>query len=213
MGKKKNKKSSGNGSNEQWAVIKVGSFRLSFPQPRLPLLLGADNLSAQNTIYPARVPLCVPGIVGTFSVAAGALAASQPIDTTLIQSFSTRFATLFREYCIVGATIELRQNVGANPTGIAKFWVDEDSNATPTAAQANSRATIDIPILSTPVGKVYKIMWKPLDYLDLDWEDVGTNTQPAFLKAFTSTATGVSVTTTASFSYNVILSVDFRGYI
>lgn len=192
-----------------------GGFRLSFPIPRLPRILGsASKLSAASTIYPAMVQLDVPISVVAFSVATGALASNYSISTGSIAAFATRFASLFREYCIVGCRFEVRISVTANASGILAVWIDEDSNATPTAAQAANRARLDVGLVANPVDRVYRIDWKPLDYLDLDWTDGGTNTTPAFLKLYTDVANfGTTATTTAQVLVTGTVALCFRGYV
>jgi len=213
MSKKNKNKSSKD--NNMWADIRIGAFRLSFPKPRLPVMLGATRrLTATNTIYPAYVPLDAVFAPFNLSVAAGALANSQVLDTTTIVSFATRFGSLFREYCIVGARIEIRVNGTTVPQGLVRVWIDEDSAAAPTGPQAQSRGALDIPLTSSPGGMVYTIDWMPYDLLDLDWTDVGTNVTSAWLKSFAGAAyTGTAATTTATLSYSGSIALAFRGYI
>lgn len=213
--KRNGKKNSQPGQGENtWGALRLGQFRLSFPQPRLPRLLGATSrLNASNTIYPAKIDLDVPFAAFNETVAAGSVAASGALDLTTVTNWSTRFASLFREYCIVGARVEVRLCVSTTAQGVVKIWIDEDSAAAPTANQANSRATLDVAIVANPDGRVYTMDWKPLDYLDLDWTDTGTTVTSAYLKAFGSTATGLAAGTTAIMTVTGTLAVCFRGYV
>jgi len=178
------------------------------------MLGSTSKLIATNTIYPAYVPLDAVVAPFNLNVAAGAIANSQVIDTTVIAAFATRFASLFREYCIVGARIEIRLNAATNSQGLVRVWIDEDSAAVPTGVQAQSRAALDIAIVSSPPDKVYMIEWKPYDLLDLDWTDVGTNVTSAWMKTYANNAfTGTAVTTTAQLAISGTIALAFRGYI
>lgn len=217
--KKKNKKQSAQNSGGGSRMVDVrgpGGFRLSFPVPRLPAILGsARSLSADNTIYPPMLRLDAPITPQPLTITAGALAVSVAVTNAIIQAWSTRFAALFREYCIVGARLEIRQiNATTLPQGVLLAYIDEDSSANPTFSSSANRARLDMALVSNPVDRVYMLNWKPLDYLDLDWTSVGTNTTPAFLKLYTDTANcGTAATTALQIMVTGTLALCFRGYV
>lgn len=193
-----------------------GGFRLSFPIPRLPSFLGnTKSLSAGNTVYPPMLRLDAPVDPVAFTITAGALAVTVAVTNTLIHAWSTRFASLFREYCVVGARLEIRQvNATTLPQGVLLAYIDEDSAANPTFAEAANRARLDIALVSNPIDKVHVANWMPLDYLDLDWTDGATATTPAFLKLYTDTANcGTASTTALQIMVTGTLALCFRGYV
>lgn len=210
-GKRKQKKSDG----EQWGNVRLGQFRLSFPQPRLPQFLGSTkSLAPRNAIYPANVGLDVPFTPNPVAITAGSVTVNQNLDLSQINAFASRFASLFREYCIVGARVEIRLNVmSASAQGVVKAWIDEDSAAAPTLSNALNRATLDIALVGAPIDKVYVINWKPLDYLDLDWTDTGTTFTPAFLKLYGTTSTGLAAASAGQLIVTGTLAFCFRGYV
>jgi hypothetical protein len=161
------------------------------------------------------VKLDVPISAQALAIAAGTVAAVAPLSNTLIPAWATRFQTLFREYCIVGASLEVRQiNATTLPQGVACAFIDEDSAAAPTAATTLNRARLDMGIVSSPVDRVYRITWKPLDYLDLDWVDGATAFIPAWFKFYTDSANfGTAATTSCQFMLTGTLALCFRGYV
>jgi len=195
-----------------WGQIRLGSFRAEFPQPRIPRLLGAAvRLPSGISVYPS-VNLDVPIIPLAVNVAAGALAAVNPMDTTAMNAFAARFGVVFNEYAIVGANLEVRVTDVTNPAGIAAVFLDEESNATPTSAQALNRPRLDILLNQQTTPQPYRISWVPRDLLDLDYVPTGTNFTPVFLKTFASSATGTTGSTTAQILITGSLALCFRGY-
>lgn len=209
-GKKKN---GGNGGKGPWGQIRLGSFKAEFPQPRIPRLIGSDTaLSARDSVYPPRVKLDVPLSFVVQTIAAGALAAVIPIDTTAVTNW-VEFAALFKEYAIVGARLELRPNAMATTSGYSAAYLDETSNAAPTASSTLQNARVDM--LNAPVFRPggYHITWTPRDILDLDYVATGTNFTPVYLKLFTDVANfGSNVATTGQWIITGSVAFEFRGY-
>jgi hypothetical protein len=217
MGKKSQNKRKGNKSKKQQMVTISGPWgsKLSFPVPRIPIKIGsADKLSSANSIYPHKVNLDVPIAPFQANIVDGAIAFSQNVDITLVSSFSTRFATLFREYAIVGARFEIRLLNTAVPGGVLKVFLDEKSSGAPGAATAEQNPGLDILNINTESPSRYLIEWKPSDLLDLDWVLTATTYQPVYLKFytdagnfFTNAGSAAQVTITGS------LALTFRGYL
>jgi len=198
---------------QAWGDVRLGSFNMSFPKPRIPRLLGAAvSLPAGSSVYP-RIKLDVPITAQSVSIAAGAAATSIALDTTLINNFSTRFATLFREYCVVGAALELRICDVTNPCGIAAAYIDEKSGASPTANEAENRARLDMMVVQMTTVKPYRLNWCTDDYLDLQWSASGVNTTDAWAKIFaSSSSTGTTSSTAGVVLITGTLAFEFRGY-
>lgn len=176
-------------------------------------MLGSDrDLTVGNAVYP-YVLLDVPIGPQAAAIAAGALAASVALDTALIPGWATRFASLFREYAIVGASIEVRLNNVATTSGLVAAFLDEQSSAAPVAADMQDRPKLDMTCGPLFVPRAYRIKWKPRDLLDLDFVATGTNFTPVWLKLFASVAnTYTNAATTGQVLVTGTLAFVFRGY-
>lgn len=186
---------------------------MEFPQPRIPRLLGSDrDLPAQLSVYP-RVKLDIPIAPQVATLTAGAVAASVSLDTTLVANWATRFASLFREYAIVGAALELRPNNIAVTAGLIAAFIDEETATAPTQSDMQDRPKLDMTCGPLFVPRAYRIQWSPRDILDLDFVSTGTNFTPAWLKVFSSVAaTYTTNTTTGQVLITGTLALEFRGY-
>lgn len=194
--------------------------RMHLPVGRLPRhSLVYDNLSAKVSVYP-RIDLDVPISAGVVSVVSGNLSSVVTLGTpSNVGGWSTRFQTLFDEYCIVGFRIGIRQlNAPATASanaGYVQAALDEKSSNAPTQAGMNAVPRVEIPILSTLTAEspIHWIQWKATDYTDLDWTPTTSTTTPIFLKLYSNTAsTGTSTTTGASFEVFGSYAIAFRGY-
>ncbi len=196
-----------------WGSIRLGGFSAQFPQPRIPRLLGSDrDLPAGNSVYP-KVRIDVPIAPQVATLVSGAVAAVVALDTSLIANWSTRFASLFKEYAIVGAALELRPNNIAVTAGIVAAFLDEKSNAAPSQADMQDRPKLDMTCGPLFVPRAYRIKWMPGDLLDLDYTSSATNYTPVWLKIFSSVAaTYTTATTTGQILVTGTLALEFRGY-
>jgi hypothetical protein len=163
------------------------------------------------------VKLDVPIETQVVAIAAGEVAAVVPLDLTQVNAFSTRFATLFREYAIVGAALEIRPAINSAVTtygGLCQCFIDEESNSAPIFNTASNRPRLDVSCQNLTEVEPYKIQWTPRDYLDLDFVAVATTFTPAWLKLWCDTAsTGSNAGLSGSFIVTGTLAFDFRGYI
>jgi len=216
MGKRKGKRGKKNngGGNGQWGSIQLGGFRAQFPQPRLPFRLGADTkLPTVLSVYP-RVRLDVPIITMFAALASGAMAATFGLDISRIQGWSSRFATLFREYAIVGARLEIRPQNVSPASGLIAAFLDEESGAAPISTDALNRPRLDMIAGPITVPKAYHLDWKPADILDLDYVAVATVFTPVWVKLYTDNANfGTSVGMTGQVLITGTLAFEFRGYL
>jgi hypothetical protein len=198
-----------------WGQIRLGGFRAEFPQPRIPRLLGAAaTLGNSISVYPNGVQLDVPITQQNLAIVAGALAAVVPLDLSIVNAFAARFGAVFKEYAIVGAKLELRPNNMAVTAGVTGAYIDENSNAAPTAGTTMNVPRLDM--LNAPLFEVKPrlITWTPRDFIDLDYVPIATTFTPAWLKVFTDVANfGSTVTTTGQWVITGSLAFSFRGYI
>jgi hypothetical protein len=208
--KKKDQVASG-----QMISVRSGRFLLEMPVPRLPRWLGTPNLSASNSVYP-RVDLDVPIACTNVSFTAGSLAEVFSIDNTAIPNFATRFGATFKEFAIVGARLELRLTSATTPQGVLLAYIDELSNASPTATSVDY-AHAEVPVVGSVVdstGSIHKISWMAKSYADLTWDPIGTAGTVAYLKIFGNVAnTGLNAATAGALMITGAYSVCFRGYI
>jgi len=211
---RKGKKKHG-GASADTITVRAGRFKLDMPMPRLPKWIGTPNLGANVSVYP-RLNLDVPIAVGVVSVAAGAVAVVSNIDSSLIPNFATRFGATFKEFAIVGARFELRVVNTANAAGMVLTYIDENSNAAPTATAINYPHA-EIPLTSTSAddrGSLHRVEWVARSYADLTWDAIGTSGIVGYLKTFASNAiTGTGATTTATIMLTGAYSLCFRGFI
>jgi len=197
-----------------WGQIQLGGFRAEFPQPRIPRLLGSDrDLTNRNSVYPT-VLLDVPITPQSGNIVAGAIASSVALDTTIIPAWATRFQTLFREYAICGASLEIRLNNVSTTSGLVLAWMEESSSAAPVFADGVDKPRVDMTCGPLFVPRAYHIKWSPRDILDLDYSAVSTNFTPAWLKVFCNVAnTFTAAGTTGQVLITGTLALTFRGYV
>ncbi len=192
-----------------------GGFRMDFPIPRLPRWIGTPNLRSSNAIYP-RVNLDIPIAPAPVIMAAGALAGVINIDTSIVRAWATRFATLFKEFAIVGARFEIRLTSAGTPSGLVLFYIDENSAAAPTNA-ALDYAHAEVPIVNQQVdttGSLHVVEWQAKSYEDLTWDPTSAAGLVAYLKVFASVAdTGTLAGTSANFMITGSIACCFRGYV
>ena len=164
-------------------------------------------------MYP-RVKLDVPirNLIGTIS--AGGVAGSFPLDLTAVQNWAARFGSLFREYAICGARLEVRVQGVSPAQGIVVAYIDEQSAASPTAAEALQRPRLDMIAGPLTVPKSYHLDWTPRDILDLDYVSTATTFTPAWVKIYTDVASfGASAGMTGQVLITGSLALEFRGYL
>lgn len=204
----------GGGGGNAWGMINLGGFRASFPRPSLPFRLGADTRLPQNlSVYPV-VKLDVPIIPFQATIAAGATSLSVAIDPNAVFAFSTRFASLFREYAILGARLELRPQNISPAGGVCAAFLDEQVAAAPTGPQAVNRPRLDMTLAPLTVPKAYHLDWTPRDLLDLDYVSTATTFTPVWLKIYTDTPNFFTpASTTGQILVTGTIAFQFRGYV
>lgn len=188
---------------------------MDMPWPRLPKWIGTPNLRANQAVYP-RIDLDVNMAPQELAVAAGAIASVLNIDTTLLPNWSTRFASVFKEFAIVGARFELRVNNVTAPQGTVLAFIDEEAAAAPTATAVNY-AHAEVPMVGSSVdstGSIHVVEWVARSYADLTWDLTSTAGTVGYLKVFGNQAnTGLAAATAASISVVGTFAIAFRGYV
>ena len=199
------------------ALVIAGPWgtRLSVPRSCLPFLVGSDkNLSAGLSVYPVIHGLSVPIKPFKFQMTAGAVAQQLAISTTMLQDFATRLGATFDEYCITGASFEVRyMSTGGNQQGLVYAYLDEKDSTTPTAANAQNSPRLDITCANEALPIRHRIDWLPADYVDLDWTSTASLTTPCYVKVFASVADTLTSSDLAGFIYFTgALTIDVRGW-
>ncbi len=129
------------------------------------------------------------------------------LDHDILQ-LSTALFDVFEEYRCVGADVAVEMFSSVNP-GILKFWIDENTSATPTSTAALQAVGRSVNMSS--VDKIHKLSWRPSDPTDLGYS-VSTNVNPAYLKFYTDNAFfGAPIVVTAVACATVTLHLQFRG--
>jgi hypothetical protein len=214
----RSRKSKSGNQNRPVLDVSGAMSRMGLPIPRLPFLIGsAQNLSADQSVYPKLVSLDFPIIPQFVTIATGACANSQAVDANALTELATDFYALFQEYCVVGVTIELRCNATATPQGLYLAYIDEKSSTAPLASEALSRPHVEGSVSNTESPSKHILSWKARDYLDLQWSSTasasGSPAIPCYFKIFASTsATGTSASTGAQIMVTGAISLCFRGY-
>jgi len=190
------------------------------PVGRVPRLIGsATNLRANNTVYPRMVKWDVPITPTFYTMTAGNLAVSLPIQFSTLagSTFQGQALALFSEYCLVGFRFELRINATANPSGLIIVTVDEKVATAPTDS-VFATPHLELICTNTESPSRHMISWRAKDYLDLDWTSTSSGADvPCWLKLFGSTAaapagTGTTGTTTCQVCITGSLAMCFRGF-
>jgi hypothetical protein len=203
----KMKRQNKSGKSKKQMVVQI---RGSLPRHQS----GSDNLNVRSSVQP-KYTFDIPLAPTQFTVATGAIATSTALNTAIIPSFASRFATLFQEYRILGVTLTIRQTTtpaGGGNSGVTCFFIDEKSATAPTAAVTLDRPRIEASNLADTSDKVHLIKWVANDLLDLDFTATGTAYTPMWYKVYTDVANfGCNATTTLGWIVSGIVRVELRG--
>jgi hypothetical protein len=163
--------------------------------------------------YPRQVVMeCwLPGIPTKFTttVTTGLIAGTIAVNSNQVQSFATRFGSTFVEYRVVRARFRVRLFSSTNP-GVLQFWIDDQSTATPTLAEAQERATL---IESASATDNYPMLkWVNSDIGDLQYLAIGTPRTSATFKVYSNNANfGSSIVATDYLEVEPEFQFQFRG--
>jgi len=186
------------------------------PGPRLPPPLASNNLNAMASCYPKMVKLAVPLTVQAYAIAAGVTAQVITIGARSgIANFATRFASLFKEWCVVGADIEVRLLVPiTNPSGFMALTIDEVDSAVPTAA-CLEKAHVEMQLVNpTQEPPIHHLKWIATGYEDLQWQQTVNDDPAAYVKLFAAVAsTFTGGATSGNVSVTGTLACCFRQYV
>ncbi len=150
-----------------------------------------------------------PQLLST-TVTTGVIANVTTLGPVNITGFATRFGSTFDEYRILGADIRITP-VSAS-AGVSKCWIDEKSNSTPTANESQERTSWPLANTNANSKSQTIVKWRARDLLDLQYTSVGSNSQPAYFKLYTDSATwGAPIVVTQLWLIEPTFIVEFRG--
>jgi hypothetical protein len=144
---------------------------------------------------------------------AGVVALSIHNDpVTQVNTWSTRFQTMFDEYRVIKCRWQFRCFNSTTP-GVLNMFIDEKSSGAPVSA--DSQKMMGLKFNSSDVTKVHVLDWTPSDPRDLEYNDCATSV-PAdaghYLKLYTDTANWGSPVSTALGVLNCEYTLQLRGY-
>lgn len=160
-------------------------------------------------------PLIVIKLAGAQQLAtttgAGTLSRSFSVGPALINTFSSRYGAVFREFLITRVVATLRATAGN--TGQTAAWFDELNATAPTAADAGQNTHV---LISNAVGNepsCATLVWRLAEINDAGFSDCATGSpSPCTLKLYTDANFGTTVAVSSP-----ILMIDwmvtfiFRG--
>ena len=204
--------------NKSWGMAALQgtkAFLNYMPEPRLPVKLATTSLNAGASVYPVKVNLDVPLVCQSVAITAGGAAAVISVGLRAsIYNYGSRFSTLFKEWCVVGVTYEIRVNPGmTSPQGFAIATFDETDNSNPTATSLQKAHTEIGLVAATDEPKVHKVSWLARGYGDLNWQPSINDDLIGYLKIFASTGdTFTSSTTAGTLMVTGTFACAFRQY-
>lgn len=132
----------------------------------------------------------LPAPLFSSSLSAGTLATATTLDpVTRLDGFSTRWAAVFRQYCVTKIVICLSiTNSAATPVGMVWAQVNESNSAPTGAAVAEEKSVLYLVPYQDESKNSATITWTPHSNEDLSWTDCGTSLSVAYLKLYANTS-------------------------
>lgn len=186
------------------------------PVGRLPHQLEATNLTQLVSVYPRMVKWDLPIANNLTTVASGACATAAAIgQRSGIPNFATRFASLFAEWCVVGARLQISVvPATTNAAGFVACAIEENLSAVPGASILQATHT-QIPLIAdTAEPKIHNIEWVAKAFDDLTWVTTGSDDIGLYVKLFASVAdTLTGGSTSARILIRGTIAVCFRQFL
>lgn len=163
--------------------------------------------------YPSQVVASVkcPGVPVSYSttVTTGVIAQTYLLNASSIQSFYSRFGSLYEEYRVVRVKFVVRCYSSTNP-GLFNHWIDEKQSAAPTATEATTKS---YNTFNASSPSPHMLVWTAEDPLDLQYTDIASFVTVATYKIYTdNTSFGSSIVATPYVSVTPTFYLQFRGY-
>jgi len=171
---------------------------------------GLQVVKNPNPTWIMKIPIASQLISST---ATPTIAQVSNVTIAMINNFTTRWGTVFREYLITGAEIRLTA-VGGN-AGTAVAWVDELNATTPTAATAGTADHVQMSLTVGDKSSTCLLKWRVAEVNDMGWTaTTSTVPAPCSIKVFSDTPNyGLAQASTAMMTLDGYLLVILRGLV
>jgi len=171
----------------------------------------ANGIPRQLSNIEKVYQLIIPAPLLSVSLSAGNIASSSTLDpVTRLDGFATRWAAVFRQYCVTKIIVALSfSNLYSAPAGTVWAQIQENNTTPNGSAVAEERAVLTLDAAQDPLKNSATIVWVPKSSEDLQWTDTGTTNSVAYLKIYGNTTntltTGADSTTrvTAQMFYHI----------
>jgi hypothetical protein len=157
-------------------------------------------LTQKNVKYISGIPrsisniekvyqLVIPSSFLSSSLTAGSIASSSTLDPlTRLDSFSTRWAAVFRQYCVTKIVVALSiTNASSTPAGTIWAQIQENNSVPGSSSVGEERSVIYLNAPNDPSKNSACITWVPRSAEDLTWTDTATNLAICYLKIYGNT--------------------------
>lgn len=158
----------------------------------------------------------VPGGIQKLTTVAGIIASAVTVTAGLVSTFSSRFASLFDEYRIIGVNFHCIPLYAGTQPGATAFCVDENDATAPGSTQVivNKEGSRVLPNYAGAFPKGYVIKWQAKDTADLQFISTGTtNVTSCALKIATDSTTLSAPTAVDLWAIIPRLRIQFRGFV
>lgn len=148
------------------------------------------------------------------TLSAGSTSTSSTLDPTArIDSFTSRWGSVFRQYLVLKARVVVAFNF-TNASGTGQIWAQiQENNTVPNStAVREEKAILYIASPQDYSRNSANIEWTPRSMEDMDFTDTSTGINIAYLKLYantTNTLTSASDSTT-QVTYTVYYDIAFR---
>jgi hypothetical protein len=169
---------------------------------------GLEVVKNANPVFTLKLPIAAQMVSST---ATPTIAQVSNITAAMIDNFTTRWGTVFREYCILGADIRLAA-VGGN-AGIAVAWLDELNSSSPTLATAGTADHVSMSLTVGDPTSTCMISWKLSEINDSGFTAASsTSPVPGAVKIWSDTPNyGLTAATAKVILLDGHLTIAFRG--
>jgi len=155
---------------------------------------------------------CIPTAITTANTT-GLLSLNIQIDpTVLVQSWATRFQTLYEEYRVIGAIAKIHFFSSVIPGVLATYWDEKTPFTAPVLADATDRSIRRTSLSQTDHPLLMR--WTAKDLLDLQYTPIATSNPSVGLALFTNNANfgAPTVGPVAVGNVELQLHIQFRGF-
>jgi hypothetical protein len=145
----------------------------------------------------------------TTTVTTGQIAVSTNLVYTLINNFTTRFAT-WDEYRVTKVLFRFNCFSSTNP-GLIRAWIEDRSSSAPTNAIAEAEKGISF--AAGDITRTHTLVYRIMDPVYVDYTALNATQSVGYLNVFTNNANwGSSTVATDYFTCVPEFTIQFRGF-